>query len=253
VVTFGIGLAITVAATATGLLWVGQADAPTRSGSATMNGPGEQTTGAQTAGAQTAGTQTTAAQATAAAATTAAVSLGPSPASPTTSATPPPKSSVPATTTTRKPAATTKKAAAPKPSTASAGDESSVEQQVVTLVNQERARVGCHALSVNPILVTVARDHSKDMAVNNYFDHNSPDGRTPFQRMSDAGYKYSTAAENIAAGQTTAAAVMDAWMNSAGHRANILNCDLQQLGVGRYDRQGSKYGVYWTQDFGTPR
>ena len=75
----------------------------------------------------------------------------------------------------------------------------------------------------------------------------------PFERMSDAGYKYSWAAENIAAGQSDAAAVMDSWMNSAGHKKNILNCKLTELGVGMWKQPGSQYGVYWTQDFGTPR
>ena len=81
----------------------------------------------------------------------------------------------------------------------------------------------------------------------------SPDGRTPFDRMTAAGYRYSTAAENIAAGQRTPQDVMTAWMNSPGHRANILNCALRQIGVGYATGSSSQYGVYWTQDFGTPR
>lgn len=124
---------------------------------------------------------------------------------------------------------------------------------MVSLTNAERAKAGCGALTINATLTSVARAHSKDMAVNGYFDHNSQDGRTPFQRMSQAGYTYSAAAENIAAGQPTAQAVVTAWMNSAGHRANILNCALTQIGVGVYRASGSPYGVYWTQDFGTPR
>lgn len=87
------------------------------------------------------------------------------------------------------------------------------------------------------------------MAKNNYFDHNSQDGRSPFDRMSDAGYKFSAAAENIAMGQQTPAAVMDAWMNSPGHKANILNCDYTEMGLGYAVGNGSPY---WTQDFGKP-
>lgn len=122
--------------------------------------------------------------------------------------------------------------------------------QVVTLTNQERATAGCKPLTVNATLTTVAQAHSVDMAKNNYFDHNSKDGKTPFDRMSKAGYGYRMAAENIAMGQPTPAAVMDAWMNSAGHKANILNCGLKQIGIG-YALNGNGT-PYWTQDFGTP-
>jgi len=124
---------------------------------------------------------------------------------------------------------------------------------VVRQVNQQRAAAGCGALSVNPTLVTVARAHSAEMStVVDGVKHNSLDGRTPFQRMRDAGYAYSLAAENIAGGQLTASAVMVAWIDSPGHAANILNCQLTQIGVGLYIRPGSQYGTYWTQDFGTP-
>ena len=124
------------------------------------------------------------------------------------------------------------------------------EARVLQLVNQQRAAAGCHALTSNSILVSVARAHSKDMAVNHYFDHNSQDGRTPFDRMRSAGYHGNLMGENIAAGQPTPAAVMDAWMHSPGHRANILNCGYKVIGVGVYRLAGSPFGVYWTQDFG---
>jgi uncharacterized protein YkwD len=123
------------------------------------------------------------------------------------------------------------------------------ESAVFDLVNSERAKAGCASLSANPILNQVARAHSEDMAVNGYFSHTSPDGRSPFDRMRDAGYAGRMMGENIAAGQPTAQAVMDAWMNSAGHRANILNCGFQDIGIG-FSRGGS-FGFYWTQDFGT--
>jgi uncharacterized protein YkwD len=122
--------------------------------------------------------------------------------------------------------------------------------QVVALTNAERAKAGCGPLTVDSRLTAAAQAHSDDMATRNYFSHTSQDGRTPFQRMAAAGYQFSIAAENIAAGQRTPADVMTGWMNSAGHRANILNCSLKQIGVG-YGIGGS-YGMYWTQDFGTP-
>ena len=141
----------------------------------------------------------------------------------------------------------------PAPSTAAPAPSGGVTTQVVTLTNAERAKAGCGPLAVNATLTAVAQAHSQDMATNNYFDHNSQDGRTPFDRMTAAGYRYSTAAENIAAGQRTAQDVMTGWMNSPGHRANILNCALKEIGVGYATGSSSQYGVYWTQDFGTPR
>ncbi|SBW18993.1 hypothetical protein FDG2_0913 [Candidatus Protofrankia californiensis] len=122
--------------------------------------------------------------------------------------------------------------------------------QVVALTNAERAKAGCGALTADPRLTTAAQTHSADMSAHNYFSHNSQDGRTPFQRMAKAGYEFSMAAENIAAGQRTPAEVVRGWMNSAGHRENILNCSLKQIGVGY--AAGGSYGTYWTQDFGTP-
>ena len=124
---------------------------------------------------------------------------------------------------------------------------------MLRLTNVERAKVpGCAALRLNTVLARVARAHSQDMAENNYFAHNSQDGTSPFTRMSRAGYKYTIAAENIAGGQQTPAAVMAAWMASQGHRENILDCRLTELGVGLYRSPSSTYGVYWSQDFGTP-
>jgi uncharacterized protein YkwD len=126
----------------------------------------------------------------------------------------------------------------------------SYEDQVVTLVNQQRATAGCKALTVDSRLTTAARGHSQDMANRDYFDHNTPEGVTPWTRITNAGYHFSAAAENIAAGQTTPASVMNAWMNSPGHRANILNCNLRNIGVGL--AYNAKHTPYWTQDFGTP-
>ena len=105
--------------------------------------------------------------------------------------------------------------------------------------------------SIRATLTRVAQAHSEDMARREYFSHTNPDGRSPFDRMTAAGYKYSLAAENIAAGQTTPHSVIDAWMNSPGHRANILNCGLTEIGVGY--ATGGSYRHYWTQAFGTPQ
>jgi uncharacterized protein YkwD len=122
--------------------------------------------------------------------------------------------------------------------------------QVLALTNSQRAKAGCKALSVSSKLTKAAQSHSADMAAKNYFSHDSQDGRSPFDRMKDAGYSFSAAAENIAMGQQTPADVMTAWMNSPGHKANILNCTYTQLGVGyAVSKSGSPY---WTQDFGKP-
>jgi uncharacterized protein YkwD len=124
-----------------------------------------------------------------------------------------------------------------------AGD-SGAEAQVLTLVNAERAAAGCGALAADPALAAVARSHSQDMRDRGFFSHENPDGLSPFQRAERAGI--SARAENIARGQEDAAAVMDAWMKSSGHRANILNCGLTRLGVGVAEGSG---GPWWTQLF----
>jgi uncharacterized protein YkwD len=119
--------------------------------------------------------------------------------------------------------------------------------EVLRLVNVERAKVGCAALRWESRLATAARLHSEDMARRNYFSHTSLDGRTPWDRIRAQGYTDGSA-ENIAAGYSTAAAVMTGWMKSPGHKANILNCSNKALGVGI--GKGGSYGTYWTQDFG---
>ncbi|WP_241668139.1 CAP domain-containing protein [Pedococcus bigeumensis] len=123
-----------------------------------------------------------------------------------------------------------------------------VTGQFLSLVNSERAKAGCGAVRSNSALQRAAQGHSADMAAKNYFSHTSKDGRTFADRIRAAGYGGSTIGENIAAGQSTASAVMRSWLASSGHRANILNCAFTAIGVG-YARGGS-YGHYWTQDFG---
>jgi uncharacterized protein YkwD len=127
----------------------------------------------------------------------------------------------------------------------------SLAGEVVALTNTQRRSHGCPALTINRTLTTVAGAHSRDMAARRFFAHVNPAGRSPFDRMRAAGYRYSSAAENIAAGYSTPRAVVIGWMNSPDHRANILNCSLTQIGVGY--ATGGSYGNYWTQDFATPR
>jgi uncharacterized protein YkwD len=130
--------------------------------------------------------------------------------------------------------------------------EATMEAEVVRLVNVERAKKNdCPALTVDDRLTAAARKHSADMAARDYFDHTTPEGVDFATRISDEGYRWSGAAENIAKGQRDAAAVMDAWMNSPGHQANILTCGYRNIGVGvAYDAHNTPL---WTQDFGTPR
>ncbi|WP_329417636.1 CAP domain-containing protein [Streptomyces sp. NBC_01268] len=124
--------------------------------------------------------------------------------------------------------------------------ESSVADQVVALVNAERAKAGCGPLTANATLTRAAQGHSDDMAARDFFDHTNPDGAGPGDRVTAAGYPWSTYGENIAMGQSSPEQVMESWMNSPGHRANILNCDFKEIGVGIHDAGGP----YWTQVFG---
>ncbi|MDV5142818.1 CAP domain-containing protein [Streptomyces sp. SBC-4] len=124
--------------------------------------------------------------------------------------------------------------------------QSSAADQVVALVNAERAKAGCGPLSANATLTKAAQGHSEDMAARDFFDHTDPDGDGPGERVTEAGYPWSTYGENIAMGQSTPEQVMDSWMNSPGHRANILNCSFKEIGIGIH----SEGGPYWTQVFG---
>ncbi len=122
-----------------------------------------------------------------------------------------------------------------------------IVKEVVTLVNQERAKQGLAPLKENVKLSTVARTKSEDMAKNNYFSHTSPTYGSPFDMMKQFGITYSAAGENIAMGQPTAASVMDGWMNSPGHKANILSKDFTEIGVGI--AKNANGSIYWTQQF----
>ncbi|MFF8942164.1 sigma-70 family RNA polymerase sigma factor [Streptomyces sp. NPDC014864] len=119
--------------------------------------------------------------------------------------------------------------------------------QVIALVNKERAAAGCGPLAEDPQLRDAAQAHSDDMAARRFFDHTNPDGAGPGERITAAAYRWSTYGENIAQGQQTPESVMNSWMNSPGHRANILNCAFKDIGVGIHKGSG---GPWWTQDFG---
>jgi uncharacterized YkwD family protein len=159
----------------------------------------------------------------------------------------------PAATTVQKPSANVQAPAskpatqAPAPSQKANENEAGLkayEQQVVDLTNKERAKYGLPPLTVDLALSKVAREKSRDMAVNHYFSHNSPTYGSPFEMMRKFGISYTAAGENIAKGQRTPQEVVAAWMNSAGHRANILNKNYTHIGVGFEEN-----GYIWTQQF----
>ncbi|WP_075617777.1 CAP domain-containing protein [Paenisporosarcina indica] len=135
------------------------------------------------------------------------------------------------------------KPTAPAPTSPSASI-SSIEQQVLTLTNQERSKEGLKPLAADTALMASARAKSADMSNNNYFSHNSPTLGSPFDQMKARGITYRAAAENIAMGQRTAAEVVQGWMESPGHRANIMNGNYTHIGIG-YVANGN----YWTQQF----
>ncbi|QOS82262.1 serine protease [Paenibacillus sp. JNUCC31] len=120
--------------------------------------------------------------------------------------------------------------------------QSDFAAQVVKLVNAERAKAGLSALASDALLDKVALAKAKDMSNNNYFDHQSPTYGSPFDMMKQFGVTYSYAGENIAQGQKTPQEVVTAWMNSEGHRANILSKNFTKIGVGYYNG-------YWAQEF----
>ena len=121
-------------------------------------------------------------------------------------------------------------------------DLSEFEQQVLDLVNQERSKTGLSSLSRRGELSNVAMVKVQDMYNNNYFDHNSPTHGSPFDMLKEFGITFNTAGENIAKGQTTPTQVMKDWMNSPGHRANILNNNYTHIGIAFYNNT-------WVQEF----
>jgi len=120
------------------------------------------------------------------------------------------------------------------------------ERAVIGLLNQARLSVGLPAVTADSAAAKVARAHSQDMCSQRYFSHQSPEGKAPWDRLRKGGVKFRAAAENIAAGQATAAAVHASWMRSAGHFANRMNRDYTRIGVGVVDCNGTPY---WTEVF----
>ncbi|MFF7717304.1 CAP domain-containing protein [Streptomyces sp. NPDC007988] len=133
-----------------------------------------------------------------------------------------------------------------KPRPKALSGETAAEAEVLALVNKERAKVGCAPVRPDSSLARLAGRFSTDMATRSFFNHTDPEGDGPWDRAAQAGVG-GLGAENIARGQADARTVMNAWMNSDGHRANILNCEYRTLGVGVSFAQG---GPWWTQDFG---
>lgn len=130
----------------------------------------------------------------------------------------------------------------------------SIELEVVDLTNQFRAENNCPPLVVSQELMTAAHSHSEDMATGDYFSHFDLAGHSPQWRAEQAGYTGMSGWENIAAGQPSAAAIMKSWMSSPGHRDNMLDCSLTNIGIGHFyladDTGAIDYQNYWTQVFG---
>ncbi|MDX3237825.1 CAP domain-containing protein [Streptomyces sp. ME03-5709C] len=186
-----------------------------------------------------------------------APSPGPTSASPRASTGPEHRKAASKPSRTPRPSATAGRTVVPSPATTTVAarpqrsdGEGPVVAEIVRLVNEERASAGCRPVTLENRLTEAAQDYTDVMARSGVLSHTGPDGSTMAGRVEAAGYRWSTLGENIAVGQRTAAAVMDAWMHSEGHRANILNCSFEQIGIGVNTRSN---GPWWTQDFGTPR
>jgi uncharacterized protein YkwD len=126
--------------------------------------------------------------------------------------------------------------------------------RVVELTNAQRSQAGLQPLRLNLQLNAAAQAHTEDMAIHDFFAHTALNGSSPGDRTRLAGYSSSSVGENIAAGYATPEAVVQGWMNSPGHRANILNSSYEEIGVGYYyaanDTGKVNYKSYWTQNFG---
>jgi uncharacterized protein YkwD len=133
------------------------------------------------------------------------------------------------------------KAAATSTSAPASGDAAGV----VRLVNKERGKAGCSPVTVNAKLTKAAQAHSEDMAEHRNMSHTGSDGSSPDDRITRAGYRWSSYGENVAYGYATPEKVMAGWMSSPGHKRNILDCSFKEIGIGL-----AQPGDYWTQDFG---
>ncbi|MET0423555.1 MAG: CAP domain-containing protein [Actinoplanes sp.] len=131
----------------------------------------------------------------------------------------------------------------------SASPTAPIQQRILELINQNRRRGGCHAVKLDRRLIEAANEHASDMARRRYFAHESPNGARAGARVSEAGYKWKRYGENIARGADSAYEVVNGWMRSPSHRKNIMDCRLQQMGIGLAIGGGTPY---WVQDFATP-
>ena len=141
-------------------------------------------------------------------------------------------------------------------------NDDSFESEMTSAINQARSTGrNCGSqffpavapLTLDEQLTDAARVHTRDMANNNYLGHQGSNGSQPWDRIQEAGYQASTAGENVAAGYRSIEAVMEGWLESAGHCANIMNASYRDVGVARVDNPNTQYGVYWTQVFAAPR
>ncbi|WP_175411704.1 CAP domain-containing protein [Streptomyces sp. TRM64462] len=135
----------------------------------------------------------------------------------------------------------------PRPAAAPGGAAAEHIRRVVDLANTERSKAGCPALRVNSRLQSAAQSHADDMAARNYYEHDTPEGRDAGDRMRSAGYRWMTWGENIHRGPKDPVTAMRDWMNSPGHRKNILNCKFKDIGVGVNLKSN---GPWWVQNFG---
>lgn len=155
----------------------------------------------------------------------------------------PPKKSAPKTV----PRSSAIQTPAPAPTPASPSSASAFQRRVVQLVNIERQKVGHTILTENTTMDKGATTKAADMRDKGYFSHTSPTYGSPFNMMKTFGVRYSAAGENIASGYKTPDAVVKGWMNSPGHRANILSTKYGKIGIGY--AKGGKSGAYWVQWF----
>jgi uncharacterized protein YkwD len=125
------------------------------------------------------------------------------------------------------------------------------DDEVFLRVNQIRQSAGLQLLARNRALDLAAQFHAEDMARNNFMSHSGSNGSNPAARIRAAGYPWINWGENVAVGYSSPSAVMNAWMNSPGHRANILNPNVREIGIGIAQAPGTRWGFFWCQDFGT--
>ncbi|BBC22928.1 CAP domain-containing protein [Pseudanabaena sp. ABRG5-3] len=130
---------------------------------------------------------------------------------------------------------------------------SNFETELLRLTNLERKKAGLSPLKLSLRLASTAQFHAVDMANNNYFSHTGCNGSSVGDRAKANGYKYQIVAENIAAGRSTPEGTIRQWMNSSGHRANILNPQFTEIGFGYANTSNSRYRHYWVQILGTPQ